>query len=184
MLAMTAATTAAGVAAQQEQAKSQRRFENKQYTATARAASQNYKQTISQTNVQTYQNNTAEGQQALANSRAIAAQQSQASVALGESGAGGNTHGALLDEFDRLSAENNFTLDTNRQWREQQTGQNLLSAQANANNQTTAAMPRPVQMPSMLSAALQIGSAAFTAYDMHQQQNMTGAYDKNKKAAF
>lgn len=179
LLVASAASTAVGVAAQQKAAKDQRKYENNVYSATAKAANTNYIQTISQTNVQRSQVEAATGQQAVQADMAVRSAQAAQAVASGEAGATGNTMDLLLRDFDRVKAQDNFNLDTNREWRDQQTEQNLLSAQAQANNQTTSALPRPVQMPSVLVAALQIGSSAFTAYDQSQQHSRSGPYDPN-----
>lgn len=179
MLAVSAAASASAYVAQEKAAKANAKYESNMYSATAQSANTNYQQTISQTNLATYQTDTAERQQAIDNSQAINSAKASTVVQEGEAGVAGNTLSQLLGNFDRIHAQNNFTLNTNQDWRQQQTQQNLLAARANAANQITSATPHPVQMPSILATALQIGSSAYSAYDNYARDSRTGPYNLN-----
>jgi hypothetical protein len=61
---------------------------------------------------------------------------------------------------------------------QQQAGQDILAARANALDRIHGATPQPVAYPSLLAAALQFGGTALKTYDSVQFATRSGVYDQ------
>jgi hypothetical protein len=183
MAALAIGSTVAGHAAQKQAAKQQAKYQNSVHSETGRIARENYIQQVSQSNVRMYQEDAAAKQQGLQQAVQSRSAQATTAVGLGEMDMSGNTVDLLLRDFDQLDATNQFAAQTNADWLSQQNVENVKAMQAAASSQIAQTRPAPVQMPSTLATALQIGSTVFAAYDQHNYYQRQGVYDPNNKNA-
>lgn len=182
MAGLSIAGTTAGYIGQQQAAADQAKYQNERYSETARIALENYQSQINQQQARFGQEVALTADQAMANQIEAMKLRSTASVAAGEAGVAGNSVQALLDDFSRQEAMNRFSLATNLGWKEDQMDEELRAAQADARSQIASATPVPVRQPSLLGAALQIGTAAFGGFDTFQRNQRIGPYNPNPNA--
>lgn len=163
-LALTAIGSIYGVAQQQANARAQEQYQKAQYEATKEAATAN---AISQYNalLTRQQQESAAAAQAIDQSAMRAAQAaSTARVTAGETGTGGASMDALLNEYRRQELGFAQTTIRNQTWQNAQIQLNMEGIRANQQAQIAAAVPKPVQQPDYLGAALRIGAGALDAY--------------------
>jgi hypothetical protein len=177
-LAITTISAGVSVAQQQANAKAQAKYQNAQFKATKEAATAN---AITQYNaLQTrQQQETAAAAQAIDMSSMRAAQAaSTARVTAGETGTGGASIDALLNEYRRQ--ELGFAQNTirNQTWQNAQIQLNMEGIRANQQAQIAAATPRPVEQPDYIGAALRIGAGALDAMGTYGDitYKQTGVY--------
>lgn len=177
MLALSVAGTAASFAAQQQQASAQSSYENKQYAATGQAALTNYNQQTGAQGGRLIQNDAQAAQAQYQNAVNGMQARAHANTSAVEAGVGGNSVQDLLNDFTRVEATNADTIRTNNQWATQQSTQDERALQSQAQNRITAALPAPVQYPSIAGSLVQMGASSLSAYDTYQQRDMQGVYN-------
>lgn len=173
------AQTVTGYLGQKQEADAQQKYQNKVYGETAKAATENYLRTVNSLNTRFQQDTAASSEAAMQNSVQAAQARGTATTAAGEAGVEGNSVQLMLHDFSRIEASNNSNLYTNLQMEQQQIGDEMRSARAQAQSQIAQAAPSPVHQPSLLGAALQIGTTAFDTVDRIHQVQRTGVYDPN-----
>jgi len=161
---------------QSQAAAAQQKYQNRMYTETAKSAAASYKRSTGQMQNRLNQEHASSSQQQQHN--AITAKQAKGRLvtAAGEAGISGNTVDMLLADFERQQAQNAFNIDQNYDWTELQATEQMFGMQAEAKSRIASATPGPVQMPSIIGTALQIGAQAYSAYDIHQYWNRKGIY--------
>lgn len=174
------AQTVAGYAGEKQAAEDQQKYQNKVYSQTAAIAKENYFRQIDATQLRLQQDTAQASDTAMQNAAAGNQARGNATAAAGEAGVQGNSVQELLDNFSRVEAMNNHALYTNMLWEQQQAHQELLSAQSQAKGEIAQAAPAKVHQPSMLGAALQIGTTALSTYDAYNYRRQRGAYDPTK----
>jgi hypothetical protein len=177
-LALTAVSAAVGVATQQANAKAQAEYQNAQFKATKEAATAN---AITQYNALQVrqQQETAAAAQAIDQSSMRAAQAAgTARVTAGETGTGGASMDALLNEYRRQELGFAQTTIRNQTWQNAQIQLNMEGIRANQQAQIAAAVPKPVEQPDYIGAALRIGAGALDAYGTYADitYKQTGVY--------
>lgn len=177
-LALTAVSAIAGVATQRANAKAQEKYQNAQFKATKEAATAN---AITQYNALQVrqQQETAAAAQAIDQSSMRAAQAaSTARVTAGETGTGGASMDALLNEYRRQELGFAQTTIRNQTWQNAQIQLNMEGIRANQQAQIAAAVPKPVEQPDYIGAALRIGAGALDAYGTYADitYKQTGVY--------
>jgi hypothetical protein len=178
MGAISAAGTAASYIGQKQAADAQAAYGQDIYRYVKKSATANYYQQVNQIQTRVGQEQAKAGNEMLSNSLAAASAKSKAAVSLGERGVTGNSVNVLLSDFDRIEAQNHQALATNLQWMQQQAGQDILSARAQALDRIHGATPQPTVAPSLLAAALQLGGTALKTYDSVQFATRSGVYDQ------
>jgi hypothetical protein len=179
MGALAIGTTVASTAAQARAAKDAAKYQNRQYSAVADHAQQNYLQQLNTLQNRVQQENAASSQIALQNRVAADHAVASTAVAAGEAGIQGNTVNLLFDDFRRTEAENAANIQTNVNWFQRQAQEEALALRAQAQGHISAAMPQPIRGPSSLATALQIGTQAFEAYDFGMRTTQSGPYNPN-----
>lgn len=177
-LALTAVSTVVGVATQSANAKAQEKYQNAQFKATKEAATAN---AITQYNALQVrqQQETAAAAQAIDQSSMRAAQAAgTARVTAGETGTGGASMDALLNEYRRQELGFAQTTIRNQTWQNAQIQLNMEGIRANQQAQIASAVPRPVEQPDYIGAALRIGAGALDAYGTYAdiEYKKTGVY--------
>ena len=155
LLALSAASTVAGVYGQQQQAKAQNAANEQQAKNTMEA----YRANIAQTNLMQSQEHAAATQKVNENNRAASAAQAKALVSAGESGISGLSVDALLAELSGEQARYNDSVNQNYQNASMAIDNQRKNAQINASSQINQ-LETP-QSPDYLGAALRIGQAAY-----------------------
>lgn len=179
---MQAAQSVVGYMGEKQAAEDQQKYQNKVYSQTAKAATENYLHTLDSLNTRFTQDTSAASETAQQNAVAGAQARGTAATAAGEAGVEGNSVQLLLHDFSRIEATNNANLYSNLLMEQQQMAEEAKSARAQAQSQVAQAAPSPVHQPSFLGAALQIGTTAFDTLDKFQQQKRSNVYDANNKS--
>ena len=155
LLVLNAASTAAGVYGQQQQAKAQNAYNDQQ----AKNAMESYRANIAQTNLMQSQEHAAATQKVNENNRAAEAAKAKASVSAGESGISGLSVDALLAELSGEQARYNDSVNQNYQNASMAIDNQRTNAHINASSQIN--QLKTPQSPDYLGAALRIGQAAY-----------------------
>jgi hypothetical protein len=181
--ALSIGATTAGYVGQSQAAAAQANYQNEVYRQTGQIAQQNYLDQTRAVSARLLQNaaQTAEAGQ----DNAVNAMQarSSASLAAAESGVEGASVDELLADFGRVETMNNLNLQTNQDWMTDQITDEQRSMQAEAQSRIAQARPGPSVQPSLLGAALQIGSAAYSSYDDYLKISRQGVYSPNSKSS-
>lgn len=177
-LALTVVAAGVGVAQQAANTRAQERYQNAQFKATKEAATAN---AITQYNALQVrqQQETAAAAQAIDQSSMRAAQAAgTARVTAGETGTGGASMSALLNEYRRQELGFAQTTIRNQTWQNAQIQLNMEGIRANQQAQIAAAVPKPVEQPDYIGAALRIGAGAMDAAGTYAdiEYKRTGKY--------
>lgn len=176
---MSAASAAAQYQGQKENADAQAGYENQMYSATAKNATANYLNQVSQTQLGLDQARMSATESGLQNQVAGMSGKATAATMMGEHGVTGNSVKELLSNFDRIQQGNNTTLATNLRWQQLQGQQQMLGYQAQAQGRIAAATPAPVVQPSAAALGIGLAGAGLQAYDGYQRYTMSGPYSPN-----
>jgi len=155
MLVLNVASTVAGVYGQQQQAKAQQAYNDRQAKNTMEA----YKANLEQTNLMQSQEHAAATQKVNENNRAAEAAKATARVSAGESGISGLSVDALLANLSGEQARYNESVNQNYENASMAIDNQRKNAQSNAASQIN--QLKTPQSPDYLGAALRIGQAAY-----------------------
>lgn len=155
MLALSVASTVAGVYGQQQQAKAQQAYNDQQ----AKNAMEAYKANLAQTNLMQSQEHAAATQKINENNRAAEAAKAKALVSAGESGISGLSVDALLANLSGEQARYNESVNQNYENASMAIDNQRTNAQVNAASQINSL--KTPQSPDYLGAALRIGTAVY-----------------------
>lgn len=170
------AAEGAQYAAQSQNANAQAKFENGRYGQTVASARANYIQQMNQIQNRASQDRDATVQGGMQNQVQGIDAKARATTTLNEHGVGGNSVHELLSDFDRIEGANQQTLATNLQWRDQQAGQDMLSAKAQAQGLITNASPAPVVGPNGIATGLQMAGTGLQGFDQVMKYQRIGPY--------
>lgn len=154
-LALSIASTVAGVYGQQQQAKAQNAYNEQQAKNTMEA----YRANIAQTNLMQSQEHAAATQKINENNRAAEAAKATALVSAGESGISGLSVDTLLADLAGGQARYNESVNQNYQNASMAIDNQRTNAQVNAASQINSL--KTPQSPDYLGAALRIGQATY-----------------------
>lgn len=155
LLALSVASTVAGVYGQQQQVKAQNAYNDQQAKNTMEA----YRANLAQTNLTQSQEQAAATQKINENNRAAEAAKAKALVSAGESGISGLSVDALLADLSGEQARYNESVNQNYQNASMAIDNQRKNAQINAASQIN--QLKTPQSPDYLGAALRIGQAAY-----------------------
>lgn len=153
LLALTVASTAAGVYNQQQQAKAQNAYNDQQAKNTMEA----YRANLAQTNMMQAQEQAAATQKINENNRAAEAAKAKALVSAGESGISGLSVDALLADLSGEQSRYNESVNQNYENASMVIDNQRKNVQINAASQIN--QLKTPQAPDYLGAALRIGQA-------------------------
>ena len=154
-LALSIASTVAGVYGQQQQAKAQNAYNEQQAKNTMEA----YRANIAQTNLMQSQEHAAASQKINENNRAAEAAKAKALVSAGESGISGLSVDALLADLSGEQARYNESVNQNYQNASMAVDNQRKNAQITAASQIN--QLKTPQSPDYLGAALRIGQDVY-----------------------
>ena len=172
-LALSAASTGAGLYAQNQQMKAQSRANQQQYENSMTA----YRANLANVEVTRNQMAADASQKVNENNAASSAAQATAMVSAGEAGVAGLSVDALLRDLAGEAGYDNTNVEEN--YLRQNTA--LNSKRENLFNDTTSTinmLPAP-QAPDYLGAAFRIGQAGMTAYGQYQRADAIKRGDKS-----
>lgn len=155
MLVLSAASTAAGLYGQQQQAKAQNAYNDQQAKNTMEA----YRANLAQTNLMQSQEQAAATQKITENNRAAEAAKAKALVSAGESGISGLSVDALLADLSGEQSRYNESVNQNYENASMAIDNQRKNVQINAASQIN--QLKTPQAPDYLGAALRIGQAAY-----------------------
>ncbi|WP_299316649.1 hypothetical protein [uncultured Halomonas sp.] len=153
LLVLTAASTAAGLYGQQQQAKAQNAYNDQQAKNTMEA----YRANLAQTNLMQSQEQAAASQKINENNRAAEAAKAKALVSAGESGISGLSVDALLADLSGEQSRYNESVNQNYENASMAIDNQRKNVQINAASQIN--QLKTPQSPDYLGAALRIGQA-------------------------
>ena len=162
-LALGAGSAVANYAAQGSAAKQQAKYQNNRYTQVATNAIASYRTGINQLLIRDSQETSAASRDSMTARKTVKGQQATVRNLVSSAGLGGNTVSTLLREFDSLEADNQFVIDRNLKNRQSQIRAEMEGLRTTAQNQINSAEPQPVNQPSALALALNVGSAGLQA---------------------
>ena len=177
-LALTVISTGVSVAQQQANANAQEKYQKQRFEATKEAAASNAIRQYNSLQMR-QQQETAAAAQAIDQSSMRAAQAAgTARVTAGETGTGGASMSALLNEYRRQELGFAETTIRNQTWQNAQIQLNMEGIRANQQAQIASAAPKPVEQPDYIGAALRIGAGALNAYGTYADitYKQTGVY--------
>ena len=154
-LALSIASTVAGVYGQQQQAKAQNAYNEQQ----AKNAMEAYKANLAQTNLMQSQEHAAATQKINENNRAAEAAKAKALVSAGESGISGLSVDALLANLSGEQARYNESVNQNYENASMAIDNQRTNAHVTATSQINSL--KTPQSPDYLGAALRIGQAVY-----------------------
>lgn len=162
-------STAMSFIGQSQAASAQSKYQNSRYAAAQKSADEQYRLDISQTHERAAQETAVSSQQSLNNTR-----QAESGIGTARAGAAsGNVGGQVLadieQQFRMIESENEFNIRENRKNTLNQLELGLRGAHANAKNRINAALPQPVQRPSLLGLGFDLVGAGLNGYLLGQQ---------------
>lgn len=155
LLVLSAASAAAGVYGQQQQAKAQNAYNDQQAKNTMEA----YRANLAQTNLMQSQEQAAASQKINENNRAAEAAKAKALVSAGESGISGLSVDALLADLSGEQSRYNESVNQNYENASMAIDNQRRNVQINASSQINSL--KTPQTPDYFGAALRIGQAAY-----------------------
>lgn len=166
----------AGAKAEADRAKAVAEYQNKRYTDNAGAATTAYLDDISRLQIRQNQENEAAVQRSFGISRQYQRAAGTIATTAAARGVSGESVQNLLDDFQRLEAENQFAIQRNRAIREDQMYAQMRGLYADAQSRISRAAPRPVSGPSNLALGLQVGGSVLGGLDdYHRRQALLDA---------
>ena len=163
MLAITAVSTVASIAAQQQQYSAQQDFNQRQYDSSMTA----YRHNLANLEVQRNQARDDATEQVQQNSLAAMRAQATARVAAGEAGVSGLSVDALLRDLAGQAAYDNTSVEEN--YLRQDRAINAKREQVYGDTVSQINQLRPAMSPDYLGAGLRIGQATASSYGQYQQ---------------
>lgn len=154
-LALSIASTVAGVYGQQQQVKAQNAYNEQQ----AKNAMEAYRANLAQTNLMQSQEHAAASQKVNENNRAAEAAKAKALVSAGESGLSGLSVDALLADLSGEQARYNDSVNQNYENASMAIDNQRKNAHTNAASQIN--QLKTPQSPDYLGAALRIGQDVY-----------------------
>jgi hypothetical protein len=167
MLLGTAASMAGQTASamgQADNAAKQGKFQNDRYTAVANEANRNYIDQVRQAGNQSDQLDAQASEQGLQNRAQGLAAVAGTQVSADARGVSGASVEALKNQYRAITAQNDFALQTNRQWRQQQQREELKAVRAGAQSRISSAAPAPIATQSPFAIALNLVSTGLSGY--------------------
>ena len=173
-LALSAASTAASMEAQQQQAESQDAFNRQRQAVGTQRSLENYLNQTRQARSRQIQEREAAANEINEVYREARKRISTAQVAGAESGVAGGSLQDLLNNFQRQQLEFGTDVRRNLEFREDNIEDQLESVRIGAQANIENLQFMPSARPSFLGAALRIGSSGLGAYNQYMQN--TGGY--------
>jgi hypothetical protein len=178
MTMFTAAQTAAQFFGQQQMASAQADYQQKMYDQNKKIADQAATDQYQGLGTRTYQEREAAALDIMNASRAAREAMSTARVSAGEAGVAGSSTDALLQDFERRQFEYTYGRSRSQDFREASIEDQKKAIRSQRQGRVLAMLPKPIEKPSFLGAALRIGAGYMDAQRMFSTpvMNPDGGY--------
>ncbi len=180
MTAMTAAQTAAQFIGQQQQASAMADYQQRMYQQNKEIADQAAVDQYQGLGTRTYQEREAAALDIMNASRAAREAMATARVSSGEAGVSGASTDALLQDFERRQFEYTYGRQRSQDFREQAFEEQKKGIRSQQQGRVLSMLPKPVERPSFLGAALRIGAGYMDAkrqFSVPVFDDKTGRYN-------
>ena len=166
----------AGFAQQRAAAKAQNEYQEKVYEMTKESAANNAARQYQALWTRAKQEQAQAAQSIEQTALRAEAAAGTARTTAGETGTGGASVSALLNEYKQQELKFQGNVIRNRMWSDAQTMLNAEGVRANQQAQVASAIPKPIEKPNFATAMLRIvGQAASdTATGLNMNANMSG----------
>ena len=163
MFALNAVQTAAQFIGQQQQASAMADYQQRMYQQNKEIADQAARDQYQGLGTRTYQEREAAALDIMNASRAAREAMATARVSSGEAGVSGASTDALLQDFERRQFEYTYGRQRSQDFREQAFEEQKKGIRSQQQGRVLSMLPKPVERPSFLGAALRIGAGYMDA---------------------
>ena len=180
MGAVNAAQTVAGYIGQQQQASAMADYQQRMYQQNKEIADQAAVDQYQGLGTRTYQEREAAALDIMNASRAAREAMSTARGSAGEAGVSGASSDALLQDFERRQFEYTYGRQRSQDFREQAFEDQKTGIRSQQQGRTLSMLPKPVERPDFLGAALRIGAGYMDAkrqFSVPVFDDATGRYN-------
>ena len=175
----TFAVSAASVAASFVQAQQQADAQTDMHNINQKTALENYQQQTYDAGARQLQENEAAGMEMVDRQMQGLRQASSAQAQIGETGFGGFSMSALMNQVMNETSQNVVRTGVNRDWSAAQIGREKGGIRSTAIGQMNSTAPGV--RPSALAAGLQIASSGLSAYSVYTDRTKTPKENKTPK---
>ena len=178
MTAISSAQAIAGLIGQQQQASAMADYQQQMYDQNKKIADQAATDQYQGLGTRTYQEREAAALDIMNASRAAREAMSTARVSAGEAGVSGSSTDALLQDFERRQFEYTYGRSRSQDFREASIEDQKKAIRSQQQGRVLAMLPKPIEKPSFLGAALRIGAGYMDAQRMFSTpvMNPDGGY--------
>ena len=166
MTALNAAQVAAQLIGQQQQASAMADYQQRMYQQNKEIADQAAVGKYQGLATRTYQEREAAALDIMNASRAAREAMATARVSAGEAGVSGASRDALLQDFERRQFEYTYGRQRSQDFSEQNLEEQKKGIRSQQQGRVLSMLPKPVERPSFLGAALRIGAGYMDAKRM------------------
>tara|TARA_R110002012_G_scaffold91553_1_gene222770 strand:+ start:305 stop:877 length:573 start_codon:yes stop_codon:yes gene_type:complete len=166
MTAISTAQAIAGLIGQQQMASAQADYQQKMYDQNKKIADQAATDQYQGLGTRTYQEREAAALDIMNASRAAREAMSTARVSAGEAGVAGASTDALLQDFERRQFDYTYGRSRSQDFREASIEDQKKAIRSQQQGRVLSMLPKPVEKPSFLGAALRIGAGYMDAKRM------------------
>jgi hypothetical protein len=180
MFALNAVQTAAQFIGQQQQASAMADYQQRMYQQNKEIADQAAADQYQGLGTRTYQEREAAALDIMNASRAAREAMATARVSSGEAGVSGASTDALLQDFERRQFEYTYGRQRSQDFREQAFEEQKKGIRSQQQGRVLSMLPKPVERPSFLGAALRIGAGYMDAkrqFSVPVFDSATGRYN-------
>jgi hypothetical protein len=160
---------------EQQQAKSNARFQDQAAKEGQALAKESFQQQQTDIQNRAQEQNEATAQQIGQVKKEASQARSQARVASGEAGVAGLSVDALLADFSNQESDSISTIKRNSYFQRRQLQQEQLGIRAQGMNQLASTRYAPIRGPSAIGAGLSIAGSSLSAYNKYNTKNGTVA---------
>jgi hypothetical protein len=167
--AISIANVAFGYIGAQQQASAFSGYQTQMHSQNQQIANQAAQDQYQGLGTRTYQEREAAALDIMNASRAAREAMASARVSAGEAGVAGSSTDALLQDFERRQFEYTYGRQRSQEFREQAFEDQKKGIRSQQHGRILSTLPKPVDRPSFLGAALRIGSGYLDAKRMYTQ---------------
>lgn len=178
MTAISSAQAIAGLIGQQQQASAMADYQQQMHDQNTQIANQAATDQYQGLGTRTYQEREAAALDIMNASRAAREAMGTARVSAGEAGVSGSSTDALLQDFERRQFEYTYGRSRSQDFREASIEDQKKAIRSQQQGRVLAMLPKPIEKPSFLGAALRIGAGYMDAQRMFSTpvMNPDGGY--------
>lgn len=168
-MALSTAQAVAGYIGAQQQAGAMAKYQNQMHSQNQQIANQAARDQYQGLGTRTYQEREAAALDIMNASRAAREAMATARVSAGEAGVAGTSTDALLQDFERRQFEYTYGRQRSQEFREQAFEDQKKGIRSQQHGRILSTLPKPVEQPSFLGAALRIGAGYMDSKRMFTQ---------------